>query len=315
MRKTSPSGYCAIFALLIASAAAAAEPLPEEVWLAPKADRVAALTMTPGECVTSSVDPQAEYLAELGRAAFKSPMLLGGQAARGGLSCNSCHVDGRANPDFYLEGLSGAPGTADVSSSLFSKIRDDGVFNPLPIPTLVGVRGKSSFGTLAPKPNLRAFIGSAIIEEFQGAPTPSAILDGLVAYIETMSAAACPASPAPLTPARAMDDVRRTLAAARGAVERDDFAAADFLLVSAQSAIGRIHARFPGDDSAALRAALGELSRKVGAVRNSPRDPQAMASVIHEIDRSAVKLGKKLQRARASSLYDEKMLAARLERR
>lgn len=297
------------------ASATAQTPLPETRWLAPDRDRVAALTMTPGECVPPADDPQANDLAELGRAAFRSPMLLGGQAARGGLSCNSCHIDGRSNPDFFLGGLSGAPGTADVSSSLFSKVRDDGVFNPLPIPSLVGAGEKRSFGTAAPAASLEAFIGSAIVEEFQGAPTPPAILDGLVAYIEGMSVDACPASPAPLTPGRAMDDVRRALAAASRAAERNDAAAADFLLLSAQSALGRIHARFPGAQSKGLRAALTALSGDIGAIRKLVGEPETTASALDEIDRTAMRLGGKLERARGRSLYDATTLAAHLEGR
>ena len=77
-------------------------------WLAPGADVVARLTRSPGECLAPGDDDQARYLIAIGRAAFRTPFLLGGQAARGGLSCNACHIDGGDNPDFFLRGLSGA---------------------------------------------------------------------------------------------------------------------------------------------------------------------------------------------------------------
>lgn len=299
-------GACA--ALVIS--AAHAESLAEGRWLAPGADRVAALTVTPGECLRPAAVPEAEYLSEIGRAAFSSPFLFGGQAARGGLSCASCHTDGLSNPDFFIDGLSGEPGTADVTSSIFSKVRDDGVFNPKPIPSLVGIGGKSVFGTTSPKTSLHAFIGSAVADEFQGPEPPKAVLDGLAAYVERMDAAACPSQPIALTPRRAMRDVERTLGASRDAVLRKDLATADFLLLSAQSALGRIHARFPGDGSASLRQDLQRLSSAVGAMRNLANEPESFAGALDESAKRAKRLGKRLEKARVQSLYDPERLRA-----
>ncbi|MEX0645921.1 MAG: hypothetical protein WD076_11455, partial [Parvularculaceae bacterium] len=127
------------------------EALTEARWTAANTDLVAFLAASPGECLRKAEDAETRYRVEIGRVAFRSPLLFGGQAARAGLSCNSCHRDGRDNPDFYLEGLSSAPGTADVTSSLMSKVREDGAFNPAPIPSLVGVAAKARFGTVAPQ--------------------------------------------------------------------------------------------------------------------------------------------------------------------
>ncbi len=125
-------------------------------WLAPGADVVKALAETPGECLKPAAEAETALLVEAGRTAFRSPLLFGGPAARSGLSCNSCHLDGHDNPDFFVPGLSGAPGTVDVTSSLFSKVREDGVFNPIAIPTLVGASAKTSFGKTSPKPSIEA---------------------------------------------------------------------------------------------------------------------------------------------------------------
>lgn len=283
---------------------------PEARWLAPGADRVAALTLSPGECVARAKSPDTDYLAEIGRAAFSSPFLLGGPAARGGLSCASCHIDGHSNPGFFLEGLSGAPGTADVTSSIFSKVRDDGVFNPVAIPSLVGIGKKSSFGTMAPKPGLHAFIGSAVADEFQGPETPKAVLDGLAAYVGRMDAAFCPRAPVAITPRRAMRDVERTLAAARDAAIRNDAATADFLLVSAQSALGRLYARFPGAEQITLRDELQRLSGDIGSMRNWLKEPETLGNALDESSKRARRLGKRLEKARGFSLYDPERLRA-----
>lgn len=296
-------------AALVASAAA--EPLQEAKWLAPGSD-ISALTMSPGECARTPDDPETAYLAEVGRAAFSSPFLFGGQAARGGLSCASCHTDGRRNAEFFLEGVSREPGTADVSSSIFSKVRDDGVFNPAAIPSLVGIGRKKQFGTVNPAPSLRDFIASAVVDEFQGAKAPPAVTEGLAAYIELMDEAACPAKPSPLSPRRAMRDVERTLGAAEAAVMRNDAATADFLLVSAQAALGRIHERFPGERDAALRQGLTEISTEIGAARNLDGTPKSLTAALDEIEGRAKKLGKRLEKARHHSLYDAAVLARHL---
>src|SRR5689334_1673565 len=112
-------------------------------WVAPQSDAVKALTMAPVAC---ALEPPKEnnderFRLALGRIAFESPALLGGAAARMGLSCSSCHKNGRDNPDFFVEGVSGTPGTADVTSSLFSKVRGNGAFDPKIIPDLAARNG------------------------------------------------------------------------------------------------------------------------------------------------------------------------------
>ena len=112
-------------------------------WIAPQADAVKALTIAPVACETPPPrmpDGQSLKLT-LGRIAFESPALLGGAAARMGLSCSSCHINGRGNADFFIAGVSGAPGTADVTSSLFSKVRGNDALDPVPIPDLAARDG------------------------------------------------------------------------------------------------------------------------------------------------------------------------------
>ena len=119
-------------ALLALGAAAVEPPLRALRWLAAGADPVAAATREPAECLRPTQDRDQTWRIEVGRAAFRSPLLLGGQASRAGLSCESCHLAGRDNPRFHFAGLSGAPGTADVTASLFSSHRGDGVWNCRP---------------------------------------------------------------------------------------------------------------------------------------------------------------------------------------
>lgn len=296
--------------VVLLSAQAHAADLVAERWLAPGADRIAALTTTPGDCLGAPDGENASRLA-IGRAAFNSPRLFGGQAARAGLSCSSCHPDGRRNADFYIEGLSGAPGAADVTSALFSTVREDGVFNPVMIPSLVGGAERSSRQGVAA---LHDFIASAVSDEFAGAPPSPRVMEALVAYVAALRAATCAPQDEALNPRRAMGDVDRTLAAAQEALNEGDRPTADFLLASAQAGLGEIAERFPGEEAQGDRRALEALSRQIQSARQSSTDAQAR-ELVEKIAISADRLGERLHKAQRRSLYDPVTLAAELERR
>jgi len=285
----------------------AAASLEDASWARPGADIVSLLTTSPGECVKAPEGADEAYAFEVGRAAFRTPFLFGGTAARAGLSCNSCHRDGRDNPDFFLEGLSGAPGTADVTSSMFSKVREDGVFNPVAIPTLVDAVRKSSFGTVSPHGAIEAFVASAVDEEFGGAP-PRAVVSAIAAYVGRLNSAHCPASPEKRTLGRAMLDVRHALLAAETALQKGEAETADFLLVAARDGLGRVHARMPGEKLREERAALTRLSAAIGAFRKDAETADA-AALIDEFE-AAFRV---VHRARRKTLYEPSVLERRLE--
>ena len=131
-------------------------------WVPADADPQRAFATAPAECLRPPRERAAALSVEVGRAAFGTPVLLGGQAARAGLSCESCHRAGRGNPDFQFPGASGAPGTADVTLSLFSSHRGNGVHDPKAIPDLSGPRDRLK---VAPG-DLPKFIRGLIVEEF-----------------------------------------------------------------------------------------------------------------------------------------------------
>lgn len=293
-----------------AALAAPDPPLTEAAWIAPDADKIRILTEQPGECLRAPAAEEA-YFVEVGRAAFGSPLLFGGQAARGGLSCNACHRNGHGNDAFFLKDLSGAPGTADVTSSLFSKVREDGVFNPVPIPTLTGVADKHEFGTRAPAPSLHAFIESAVTDEFQGAPPPETVTRGLAAYVAHLDPAACPGGAERRSVQGDMDNIARALKAAREAARRSDIASADFLLVSAQSALGRVHERYAAPELGAQRRGLAALSAELAAIRPVlSLDASLAGDRIDAATDAARALAQNLNAHRRRSLYDLETLAA-----
>src|SRR5215210_5068995 len=149
--------------------------LSEARWLAAGASPES-LLREPGECVAWPASPRLNDSVRIGRAAFRAPLLFGGQAARAGLSCASCHRNGRDNPDFHFPGISGAPGTADVTASLLSSHRGDGKFNPKPIPDLAGDPAKRIVSREPVKRDLERFIRGLIVEEFDGPEPPTAVL-------------------------------------------------------------------------------------------------------------------------------------------
>ena len=161
-------------ALGAAVAIPVAPPLKAMRWLAPGADAARLLTRRPPECLKAPADPAEAYRVELGRAAFRDPLLLGGQAARAGLACETCHQNGRANRNFDFPGISGAPGTADVTASLFSTHRGDDIFDPVPIPDLGGPKAALKISQGRRPPALEHFIHGLITEEFDGPEPPPA---------------------------------------------------------------------------------------------------------------------------------------------
>jgi hypothetical protein len=264
-----PFSVVALAVLLIAAGeggGGVAAPLLREIgWTDPTADVARVATLRPGECLAG-----ADAMIETGRALFRSPQLLGGPAARVGLSCEACHTEGRINAHFLLPELTDRPGMADVTSEWASKVRGDGMANPVPIPDLVGVARKERFGSHGEK-SLDAFVRSVIVDEFQGhEPAPRAFA-GLMAYLRALEPGACTPD-APVTLAAAADEVRRALAAARASVAARDEETARALLLAAQDAMARLAERLPAPAFDADRRRLEVLSRELGAAEATRTD-------------------------------------------
>jgi hypothetical protein len=240
--------------------------LREQAWTAPGPTRAYDMTHAPAECVSART---AE--TEIGRALFRSPGLLGGPAARAGLSCHACHSNGRVNERFLLPELTDRAGAADVTSEWSSRVRGDGVMNAIDIPDLAGVGQRSALGR-ARDPSLEHFVQSVIVEEFQGAEPPAQAQAGLIAYLRALDL--CAPSSAPVTLASAAEDVRRAVAAAEAA----DAATARLVLLAAQDAMGRIAERLPARRFARERRGYEALSRELGAMRNAGDVHAAMAA-------------------------------------
>lgn len=272
----------ALLAVATVLLAAAAPPLLAEMrWLAAGPDRDRALVEGPGECLTLPADPAARHRVEVGRAAFRSPLLLGGPAARAGLSCDSCHRDGRGNRLFQFPGVSGPPGTADVTTSRFSSHRGNGVDDPVAIPDLSGPKAALKVSQDPARRDLPKFIEGLITQEFDGPPPSPAVLEGLSAYVRALDPAACPAGGQARSARALLEDADRAVAAARDALAGSDTATALTMIAAARAGLGRIDERYAGLEAsrAALRRADTALADAARAIRErQPDAPARLAS-------------------------------------
>jgi len=250
-------------ALLLAGAADAPTlPLRETRWLAPEA-LFTGLTRQPVECLKLPADAAGRGRVAIGRIAFGAPLLLGGQAARAGLSCASCHRNGRGNRDFLFPGLSGAAGTADVTSSLMSKRRGDDSINPKPIPDLAGPPATHIVSRDPQGRALETFIHGLIVEEFDGPEPAPAVLDGLAAYVRAIRPEACRGADVRVSLSMRLDEAEIAVGLAREA----DPATRRLLLAAARSALGAVDERFQMPGLEAGRLLLHQADRELGAIR------------------------------------------------
>jgi hypothetical protein len=281
-------------------------------WLAPGVDASVVLTRRPTECLVMSNDAETAYLVELGRAAFRTPLLLGGQGARAGLSCESCHRDGRNNPDFDFPGVSGAPGAADVTTSVLSSHEMDSVHGARPIPDLSGPKSALKVDQDPASAALEGAIDRIITREFDGNAPPAAVLKGLAAYTRALSPAACPSTAIePVTATQVLADVRRTARAAIAALDHRDGPSAILMIEAARSQLGDIDERYRGEALAPERRALSLASTELDAaqVDVTSRPDQARAALVIWLARAPAWSSAVLA-AEPQSLYAPPRLAA-----
>jgi len=134
-------------------------------------------------------DLQKDPNIQLGRAAFRSPFLLGGQAARQGLTCQACHTQGQTNSHFFVVGLSEEPGTADVTNFHFSDDLGDEVFNPSLIPSLSDEAQGVDYNPQSAA--LEALVTRLITKEFNGETPDPTLFAGLVSYLRALDVKTC----------------------------------------------------------------------------------------------------------------------------
>jgi hypothetical protein len=296
---------------LEAAAPSSPPPLRAMRWLAGPADVTVSMTTRPFECVRLPADAGGIWRVEVGRAAFRDPLLLGGQAARAGLTCESCHLAGRTNPQFAVPGISGPPGTADVTNFLFSAHRGSHVGQPRPIPDLAEPKSRLKVSQATSSRALETFIHGLVTEEFDGPPPPAAVVDGLAAYVRAMDPADCPPGAGQRLRVEAgVDDARRAVRAAAQALDRGDPATAVVTLQAARAALFAIAERYPGARLAADRQGVivADLDLAAAIVAIRAADADAPPRLTAWLARSGA-WAAPLIRDERRSLYEPHMLA------
>ncbi len=240
--------------------------LPELAWVGETADPVRALTTRPAACSHGTDNDDERRLRFRGEILFASPALLGGKAAQAGLSCESCHRNGRGNGSFFFPGHSSAAGTADVSSGFFSSSHGDNSFNPVPIPDLAAASGlKHPDRTGAA---FRDFVATLIEGEFSGQPVPAPAMDALIAYLAAISPAGCPPGVVEVAVSWRQDFALATgaVGAGRDYLLHDDPATARLYINAGRRLLGLVHARFQAPGAVAAQPVLEDVGRALGTV-------------------------------------------------
>lgn len=139
------------------------------------------------------VDEGETILIALGDMVFDSPYVFGEPARSLGISCNTCHNKSITNPTLFIPGLSRVEGGMDVSNSFFAPHANNGVFDPLDIPDLRGIRFTAPYGRNGRFASLREFSRNVIVNEFNGPEPDPMLMDGLIAYMNEFEFLANPA--------------------------------------------------------------------------------------------------------------------------
>ncbi len=297
--------YSAAISLTCAAVAHAADrPLIQAMeWLDP-AQHLGALTTEPQRHIAVQDE---QMLA--GEALFHTPTLLGGQAAKAGLSCASCHENGRDNPAFQFPNVSGEPGTADVTSSFFSSYRGNAVFDPVKIPDLT-VPGKVS--RAADSQELEKFIRDLIVEEFNGQEPTPAVLAALAHYVRSLAAAPANNRVA-LTVESQLAAVDQAVLAAKEAHQKDDLKLSHLLLASARHRLGLIHERYVGKKLTKERDALVSTSRQLGRLQDT-KSSGDFNQALRQWENGYRNTRKLVADKQHLSLYDPEILKAALKK-
>jgi hypothetical protein len=240
-------------ALSLAFPAAAQGLLKQSEWLPPGASIAGDLLHRPVEALEGGANQT--FYVEFGRLAFRSPEILGGNARRAGMSCNACHTNGHVNDRFFVPGLSAAPGTIDVTHALWNRRGEDGVANPLPIPTLRNVATKPRLGHDLRTASLREFVRNVVVTEFDGPEPAPFVLDALVAYLTRLRAPQT-ATLETVTLAGDLANLAREGRVLNGVLLDEDPALAELTIRMVRGQIGGIAERFHRPEHKSARAVL-----------------------------------------------------------
>jgi hypothetical protein len=293
---------------ILGGTAIAAPPSPvlQSLWWTAKGAETDAGTTKPSACLAFKTQDSDRVKA--GMALFNTPSLLGGQAAKAGLNCGSCHDNGRDNPHFHVDGLSGAAGTADVTSSFFSAVRGNAVHDPVAIPDLAKP-GKIS--RAANDPALELFIRTLIVEEFAGKEPKPSTLSALAAYVRAIRI--CDSEQK--TDRRVSDPLELIDAAVDGALamhRSGENETALILVRAARHQLGLIHERYSASRFNVERSALLDSSRQLQDIADNQDLNNFGPLLVRWRDHFNAGLVPRLRAGERYSLYNRRKLRSAL---
>lgn len=247
-----------------------------------------------------------------GELLFKAPLLLGGQAAKAGISCHSCHVNGTDNPHFLFPAISGEAGTADATHSFFSKSLGNGVFDPIAIPDLTK-QGKVAHSMQSGE--LEAFLTTIVIGEFSGEPVSPKVIAPIAAYVRALRLSGANQEPLnrPRSLVRDITDLQLTVAQASRRVGAGENEVAVLLLSSAQSQAQAIYERLHLPSHSTLRDWLIARSREMSGLRQRLKAGELLIEGELLALQERLSKGPDFSKAAHDSLYNSQVLANTLE--
>ena len=278
--------------------------LPEVAWLSDKADVVKALSQQPSECL----NPDAPQIATIGRIAFESPALLGGQAAKMELSCSSCHLFGRGNPDFFIQAISTKAGTADITHSFFSSKGGDNTVTAVTIPDLAD-RSQTAIDDRTSN-EFRNKLAQLVETEFDGQPASKPVLDGLQAYLANIDLKYCQTDAT--TTVSLEQDWQRVMEAVDALSNYTDYETNVFLVRAARKRLEKIYLRFRASDDYKAEGQLIKLSRKLERLSLRNIKVEAQAKKVSLWLELAKDLYTRLKASEAKSLYNPEIIKQQL---
>ena len=244
---------------------------------------------------------------QIGEALFRTPTLLGGQAAKARISCNSCHLSGGGNESFLFPNISGAPGTADVSNSFFSSFRGNQNFDPVTIPDLRDV------GKISKDPNkddLRHFIRGLIVEEFNGNEPSSKSLDAVTFYVQRLETIAQNTNKrrSHITVNDPIAIIEQSFDNIFTAMDNQDIQTANLLVDAIRHQLGLIYERYNHKKSKKLRMDIIKSSGTIANIRNNWNEITVPANDMQLWQESFNNLKVSLMQEENHSLYNMKHL-------
>ncbi|MEL7217255.1 MAG: hypothetical protein AAGK01_02370 [Pseudomonadota bacterium] len=283
---------CALAAFAASAAAQHVSPLRESGWLADEG-RLAALTIEPvldrealaNAAFTSAMADQYTDAQDLrfdlivGEFLFKSPLLLGGQAAKAGLSCHSCHVNGRDNPAFQFPAISGKPGTADTTHNFFSETLGNGTFDPVPIPDLTEP-GKVRHDIDSEE--LEGFIKTIVVDEFGGSNADEALIRPLAAFVRAVRLSGGRTGASTRSLQRDLEDARMMVEQARRLTAANSSAVSTVLLAGARDRLFVVYERLLPNKHSSEREWLVEQSRNLGRAQSLLRQEKSVSGQLDQ---------------------------------